>query len=710
MARKSGKDPKTGADKIPAGDAALIKEARDRFKVAADAESKLRKAQQDDKRFAAGDQWPDEIKRQREAEQRPCLTIDRLKPQIKQVTNQQRSMRPAIKVAPATGGDKDTAEVYRDLCRTIEYRSNADDAYDQAGRDQVIMGRGYIRIETDYLDDQSFNQEIKIKRVRKPESIYFDPAAEELDYADAMYAIEAFDLPLESYKARFPKSKVAGASLEELREMGDEAPGWISDERIRVIKYWHVETVRETLDPPAGSSQKPRTVEKRKVRCELLNALEVLEPYEWPGKYIPIVPVIGEEIVIEGEVDYRGMVRGAKDPQRMTNYWKSAATEMVALAKSPPWIIAEGQIEGYQKRWEDANRKNYPFLVYKETTAAGRLVPPPQRNVTEPPIQAVAMMIQASENDTRAATGFYDVGERESREQSGRAILARQKQGELGNSDFLDGLARGIRHVGRILIDLIPHIYDVPRVMELRGIDDKSTREVLLHAGNEQAAQAELQRLQGEGRKIERAFDLGAGGYDVTVSAGPSYQTARQEFAEGFGDMVSRRPELMQIAGDLYFDSLDIPHATEIAERMRKMLPPQLQEQPGQEDIPPAVQAQMQQAQQQIELMGQALQEAQQKLESKQLEIESKERIAQAELELKARQAELEAEIARFKAQQDAAIAEMKLRADLFKAARAAEHDEQRQALELGRDRERQQSEIEARAVERASQPSQNGG
>lgn len=692
--------------------AALIQEVRDRYKVASEAEAELRRNQLEDKKFAAGEHWTIDMRREREADNRPCLTIDRLTPQIKQVTNQQRQMRPSIQIGPVDGqADIETAEVLQGLVGHIERSSDADDAYDQAGNDQTIMGRGFIGIETAYIDDEGFDQEIRIVRKRRPESIYFDPSVEKRDYSDAMYALECFDLSRETYKARFPRSRVALASLTELRTLGDDAPGWITEEVIRVVKYWHVELEPSEITAPDG---RKRTIEKRSVKCHLVNAAEILEPYEWPGKYIPLVPVIGEEIFLEGKTDYRGMVRRAKDPQRMSNYWKTAATEMVALAKTAPWLIAEGQIEGYETFWENANRRNLAYLPYKLVTLGGVAAPPPQRNVAEPPIQALTLMTQASENDLRAATGFYDVGERETREQSGRAIMARQKQGELGNSDFLDGLARAIRHVGRIVIDLAPHIYDVPRVMRILGTDNQP-REVLIHAGNDPAAQAKLAELGAvEGQKIERAFDLSAGKYDVTVAAGPNQGTARQEFAEAMGQIFQGNPGLFQIVGDLYFENLDIPNAKQIAERLKKTLPPQLQDQPDQEDIPPAVQAQMAQMSQQIEQMGAALQEAQQAVEGKQLEIQSKERIALADAQSKAEIAaeeiaskeRIEAmkfELARAKAILDSQLAQMKLDAENARIAFQAERAEQSQ----GREQQHAAQMADRAAAERAIEQQQ---
>lgn len=677
--------PDNDADptKATRDDTELLAFARKRFKLSSEGESTLRAAMLEDKKFLAGAQWPDAVRSQREADGRPCLTIDRLTPQIKQVTNQQRAMRPSITVNPVAGGaDPDTAEVLQGIVRHVESQSDADDAYDQGGRDQAEIGRGWIRVLTDYCDDKSFDQEIKIARVRNTFSVYPDPSCQKRDYSDGLFLFEIEDLLIPDFKARFPKAQKV--TLAEFQSIGDDAPEWMVEDKIRVARYWHVEIERVKLPNPAGGDD--RTVEKRTVVCDYISGVEVLEHYEWPGKYIPLVPVIGEEIDIEGAVDLRGMVRRAKDPQRMFNFWKSATTEMIALAPKAPFVVAEGQLEGYEGKWKTANSRNHPYLTYKPKALGGELMPPPQRQVAEPPIQALMVSSQAAENDLRAATGYFDVDQKETKEQSGRAIIARQKQGEHGNSDFIDGLARAVRHVGRIVIDLIPHIYDAPRVMRIVGLDNEP-KTVMVHAGNADGA---LQQAQTAG--VDGVFDLSVGTYDVTVDAGPSYKTARQEFVETMAQVFQSQPNLFQVIGDLFFDNMDIPNAKPIAERLRKMLPPQLQDQ-GKEGIPPAAQAQMAQMGQQIELMGQALQQAQQAVEGKQLELASKEKIEgakiqsdeaikAAELASKEKIAAVQAQVDMHKAAIDAQLAQMKIEAEQARAALQANTAQSAQHVE----------------------------
>jgi hypothetical protein len=671
----------------------ILTRARKRFKAAVEAENKTRLSMLDDKKFLYIDHWPDKIRRAREADDRPCLQIDRLKPQIKQVTNQQRAMRPAVQVSPVdSGADPDVAEVLQGLIRHIEINSDADDAYDQAGRDQVETGLGWIRIRTEYCDDESGNQDVLIDRVRNPFSIYRDPSAQKRDCSDMKFAFEVSDLLPEEVEAQYGKKYAVSAA--EFSSIGDDAPNWMIGEKIRVAKYWEVTTAREPKELEGGKSI---TVERRTVRCYVLTGLSVIESYDWPGKYIPLVPVLGEETDIEGEVTLSGITRGAKDPQRMLDYWKSATTETVALAPLAPFIVAEGQIEQYEQQWKQANRRRLPYLTYKPKTIGGELAPPPQRQQAEPPIQAMMALTQAGENDLRAVTGFYDVAERESREQSGRAILARQKQGEHGNSDYLDGLARAIRHVGRILIDLIPKIYDVPRVVRVLGLDSKP-KTVMVHADNAPEADPTTgQPMLPPG--VEGAYDVSVGKYDVVVKAGTA-QTQREDFIEFMGQLFQAQPALFQAFGDLFFENLDEPHAKQMAERAKKMLPPILQDDP--QNNPAAMQAQMGQMQQQMQLMQQALQQAQQQIATKQAELDSRERIAAAEIQHKERLAALEADVARVKAANEAKIAEMKMQVESARFVAS----EGRQAVETVLEHQHQTRQAE-RAAKQAIEPDQ---
>lgn len=626
---------------------AFLALARKRWQVVDEAESTLRAEMLADLQFLQpGGQWAKELKETRKANGDPCLEVDRLTGAIKQVNNQQRQTRPAIQVSPVdSGSDPKTAEVLQGLVRHIEVQSDADVAYDTAGEHQAKMGRGYLRVIAEYEDETSFNQQLRIRRIRNPFSVYLDPTGTQFDGSDARYGFIVQDIPKDEYVARFGAESLQ-YTLSEFSGIGNNATAdWLPEGRIRVAEYFYRDDVEMALiETPGGGTLKvvpgqvppgvrSRRVEVRKVYWALINGAEILEGNEdrtegreWPGQYIPIVPVLGDETDINGVVDYQGMVRKAKDVERSGSYWRSYITGQIALSSRVPYVVAEGQLEGHEKKWALANRVAFPYLEYKPVTMGDKFAPPPQRDRSEPPIQAATIALQQNDNDFRQVTGFVDVQASEKKsETSGRAILARQHQSELGNSNLIDNLGRSIRHVGRILVDLIPKIYDVPRVVRILGLDDQP-KAVMVHAGGQPQAQLP------EG--VEAIYDLSVGRYDVTVSVGPSHQSMRAEAVDSMLQLLQAVPAVGPAIMDVVVGNMDWPGAKQISERLKKLLPAELRD--GQADdapIPPAAQQKLAQSAALIEQMTARLNQLADERNAKLIELESKERIATMQIQ-----------------------------------------------------------------------------
>ncbi len=414
---------------------------------------------------------------------------------------------------------------------------------------------------------------------------------------------------------------------------------------MQVAEYWYVETQkrrlmalsngavayddeldRRILEQMGVEIVDEREVHVRQVRCAVINGVEVLEEYDWPGRWIPIVPVLGKEMIVDGRRRLLSLVRFARDPQQLYNFYKTAQAEAVMLAPKAPFIGAEGQFEGHEEQWRTANLVNYAYLEYKPVTLNGQPVGPPQRNNYEPPIQALSVGALQAADDIKATTGIFDPSlGAVSNETSGRAILARQEQANTSNFHFDDNLQRALRHTGRILIDLIPKIYDTPRWVRIIG-EDEAQRVVQVNA------------LYHDEHGRPRRYDLSAGKYDVTVTTGPSYLTRRQEAFAMLIELARAYPQLLQLAGDIVFRNSDVPGADELAERLKRTLPPELASDGGggEQAIQPAVQARLQALSQQNEQLVAELNRVTDLLTTKRLELESRERIetlkVQAEL------------------------------------------------------------------------------
>ena len=604
-------------------DQKIIEEAIKRFKACEEAESKMRKQALDDLKFSLGDQWPEEIRRTRENDPngaRPCLTVDKLGQYVRQVVNDSRQNKPSVKVRPVdSGADPEVADMMQGLVRHIEDNSKADVAYDTSIEFAVRAGFGYIRILTDYEDDESFSLDAYVKTVRNPFAYYLDKDAQELDGSDARYGFGYDDMPREAFEAEYPEADPCSFD----KNFG-ESSSWASDDTVRVAEYFRVEEEsRKAWQAADGSisfedipGAPSRMIKRRKVMWYKLTAREILDRREFPSRYIPIIPVYGHIIDVAGERRVTGLIHNAIDGQRMYNYSVSAYIERVALVPKAPYIAAEGQLEGHESEWASANTSNIPVLTYKPVDLDGNVMPPPQRQPAADVPGGWLQAMQATEHDIQSALGMYNaaVGA-PSNEKSGRAIMARQREADNATFHFIDNLSRSIRHVGRILVDMIPRIYDTQRIVRIIG-EDGSIESAEI---NPDLDQPMMERRDNGGNVIGKIYNPTLGKYDVTITVGPAYTTKRQEAADFMSQIAQSNPQLMPLIGDLMFKAMDMPYAEEIAERLKLMLPPEIkqaEEQEQQQQIPPQVQQAMQMAGQQIEQLQGALMQAQQQLEA----------------------------------------------------------------------------------------------
>lgn len=564
----------------------VLKDAREAFDLAAEREAENRREALDDLRFARlGEQWPEKVRRDREMEGRPCLTINRLPAFIRQVVNEARQNKPAITCHPVdSDADPATAEIFNGLIRHIEQSSDAEVAYDTALDFAVTCGFGYFRINTRYARDDGFDQDIVIERVANPFSIYGDPNSTAADSSDWNTAFVVDSLPKAAFEARWKGADPVdwgGDAYAGLKEP------WLDGDRVMVTEFWRREAVRKTIvalsdgqvmELRAYEAQKdlfdalgvsvvgrPREVDGHKVVQRIMTGAEVLETVDWAGAFIPIVPVFGEELHVDGRRVLRSLVRDAKDPQRMFNYWRTTSTELVALAPKTPFIGPKGAFETDAAKWATANTQTHAYIEYDGP------VPPQRQPFAGPPVGAIQEAMNASE-DMKAIMGLFDasLGAR-SNETSGRAIVARQRQGNISTFHYVDNLSRAIRHAGRILIDLIPKVYATPRVVRVLGPDGKPGA-----AKVNQKVKETVADVSGRIREIERIYDLTVGKYDLTVRAGPSFASRREEAAAQMIEMMRAYPPAAPLIGDLLAKNLDWPGADEIAERLSALLPPQV--------------------------------------------------------------------------------------------------------------------------------------
>jgi len=669
----------------------IIAEARQKFKECFENESEERAKMRDDLRFCTFEQWPDAVKQARENDvengARPCLTIDKINQYIVQVVNDMRQGKPSIVVRPQDDkADVETAKVLKGIIRNIEDQSNADIAYMTGGESQVRIGVGYWRVMAEYISPDSFEQDLCIKPIFNSFSVYLGPHVFP-DGSDARHAFIVEAMPEEAFKQKYPKANAERDAFDGIDS--DAVNWWRTDKTVTVVEYYVLKRKamelyyladgttmwKDMYDKwPADQGETPPVMDTRMSFKEQLcwykmTGVEILEYRELPGQWIPIIKTVGRSAIVDGKWMYWGLVRPAKDALRMYNYWSSTITEKMALAPKTPFIGAKGQFRNMEDRWRQANVKNFSYLEYDPVEVHGQALPPPQRQGPTPIEAAMLQQLQVIEHDVQTSLGVFKAGLGEHEpQQSGRAILALQRESDTGTYHFAANLGLSIRHTGRILLDLIPHYYDTKRMVRILGDD-----------GSMAAAQIDPNAEQ---QGVGGVFNPNLGRYDVTITVGPGYNTKRMEAAAVLTEISKSAPQLLQIFGDVLFRSLDFPYSDVIADRLRKMLPPEVQDDGDQTQ---QLMQQVQQMQQQIQAAEQTMQAMDEEntklkagVESDMAKIESQQVVKFAQIEADKEEFDKKMELEWYKAEQQLALNKWKAENQLDQSASTEGH---RQAL-----------------------------
>ena len=626
---------------------------RERYHRCIEAEQDNRDRAREALRFRDLEQWEEKQKNDRLNDPegaRPCLVVDKLNQHVQQVVNDERQNRPQIKVRPVEGGDIEVAKIYDGLLRHIQDRSHADIAFDTGFEAAVDGGFGYWRLLTEYADVRSFDQEILIKRIRNRFSTYLDPERQQPDGSDANFGFILYKVSQKEFKREFGTkgSEAIGGFAAEGREFVE----WYGEDWVIYCEYFWKERKKESIcllsngetvlaseydeaKMPGVTKLKERETEVCTIRWRKLTATKILEEGDIVFDAIPIVEVVGNELDIEGRVKRSGMIRGAMDAQRVDNYATSAFVEQVALAPRASYVAAVGQMEGNEELWRTANRRNISVLPYKPISVDGALVGAPRREQPPGISPGWLSVMEQSEHNIQASMGRYNATlGAPSNETSGRAITARNREGDMGSFHFSDNCARSLRHTGQMIVNAIPKVYDTRRIARIVGEDGTpSTVTIDPELADENGQPIPYAERQNEQGAIEKVYNLGVGKYDVTVVTGPGYTTRRLESADAMMEISRGNPEFLNQFGDIIFKAQDWPGADMIAYRFKKMLPPQLQEEENQQNEKSKLARAQQQVQAAVAALGQReaeLQAHEQALGEAAAELEQKEKAAQS--------------------------------------------------------------------------------
>lgn len=617
---------------------------RDRYRITEQGPTKRQRERElDDRRFITGDQWPRAVKAQRDADELPSLVFNRLQGNVARVANEVMLDPPHARVKPADSvADVETAKVINGILRHAQIRSHSDDALRSGVQGGVISGRGYYRLYIK-MNNRTLHDELWWQRIRNPMMVRPDPHAQEIDLSDMRYCFLVRRMGIREFHTLYPGYEAAMQGWAQ-----EDEDDWITKDTVRVVEYYFTEAAKvsrtrladgrvyDTENIPGGASRRgSKTVEVDVLKTWHVhsNGYDVMAKAEFPSEFIPVIPIFGDEIEVDGDTHYIGVTRNGKDPQRYYNYNKSKIAETVSLAPKAPYVMAEGQEVGHEAMWNTANTTRHPYLLYKPTSYEGQPTPPPQRQVFEPPVQALVQEAVFAADDIQHTSRVHDAAKgAQTNETSGVAIAQRTQGSEISNSHFQRNMLRSTEHACRIALDVIRSIYTAPEVVRI--INDDETEDVVQIN----------QRFMENGQ--EKLYDLTVGEYDVVVSTGPGYKTQREEAVNTLVELTRAYPAVFQYIGHLILGNMDIPFAQEAAEIFKRTIPPELLDTAN---MPPeeVLQTQLAQAiqaiqamnalaeenEQQIATLQTALQQTQQQLNDKTRDLDRKD----AELSLRAR-------------------------------------------------------------------------
>jgi hypothetical protein len=484
---------------------------------------------------------------------------------VDQVVGEQRQNRPEIKVLPVDDkGDKNRAAILGGWIRNVMNVSSGSVAIDHAFEHSVVCAYGAFRVVTHYTDDDSFEQDVSVDKIDNALSVWWGPHTR-YDCSDAQYVFIITDMPREEYKDKYGDDAMPFNTAD-----SQYVEGWCTKDTVRIAEYFVKEPVKKTIyllsdgrvvdQLSEGDTEvQSRIVNGYKIMWYLITGNDVKEQKEWVGKkYIPVIPAWGKEINVGGKRVLRSLIRHGKDPQRMYNYWQSSDTELVALAPKFPYIVTPKQIENHEGQWREANRRNYAYLlVNPDQNAPGW----PQRQTPPQVSTAMTTKITQADQEMRDTMGLQKASlGMQSNERSGKAILERKREGDVGTFAFIDNLTRSLEHLGRVLVDVSPHILDTQRIIRLGLMNGDVRNEAI----NVPAKSGSILN------------DMTIGKYDVVCKVGPSFATQRSEARQSMNEFIQYVPAAGPLIGDLFAESMDWPRAEEVAKRLEFLLPPEI--------------------------------------------------------------------------------------------------------------------------------------
>lgn len=663
----------------------LVVEVTKKYKQTSTDWATIRQKSNEDQKFFSGEQYDAAYARgQRQKNHQVLIQINRLPNFVQQVENDIRQLSPRLEVhATDELGSDEMAGVIQGIVRHIEAISNADNAYISAsGRNGALVpGFGFMKIETDYANNDTFDQEIYIREVKNPFKILPDFNAVKSDFSDAEYWFEFEDISKEKYKETYPKSILSAQGVT-WSNIGDKA--FVKENQIRLVKYWYKDTTPRKLClyedgttqyEDEGTPQMEvapnvfapipirefRIVDNHEVKWLVTNGSEILDEGTWHDSEFPFVAVLGNDTFVDGVRDIHGIIRYAKEPQKIFNYMSSQFIRKIAASNKSPWLAdINGIPEPMRKYWESSNVDERAILYWDSKNSAFK---PERGDSTEPAVQALLQACTKFENDLKATIGIYDAGvgnqqAGQQADQSGIAIQTLAEQGKNANFHFSHNYVLSMKRLGDLIVRLIPKIYDTPRTIRIIGADN----------------QAELVAINQVFTKAgqHKNYDIAnASGYDCVIDMGPSFATKKAQQSESMLRFAAAYPQIMPAIADLIAQDLDWDTSKAIADRIVQVQAatmPFLQHSKDNDNIPSSVKAQMVQMQAQLQAANQHVQTLAQAYQAAEMQLKDRSQEQQIKLQIEHEKSQTQLLLKRMELLEDKLESQQQMKLEMLKA------------------------------------------
>lgn len=641
--------------------------------------------------FVMGSQWTEDESKLFIDYKKIPLSMNKLAPLINHLLGEQRQNTPNLQVVPSEGASVETAAVREALVKEISLNSQAKVVYQTAFQQAAIGGFGAFRITTDYENERSFNQVIIIKAIKDPTYCYWDVSAESPCKTDGMFAGVRTRISRKMFASKYGEDLEKQIPSDANYDEGS-ATGWIfsNDNEITIIedceRVYETEMIYQLSNGRIVNAKQYKKLGKVNYEGEdyLLDGEEAItvsnkrEAYkfkikytqmagdfilnddddseDFPSEQLPLIFVDQNSYYDKsGKQICRPFIKDARDAQRYINYIATQSAYMMRVSRYDQFLVSKQNVRSpdTQEIWRDPATAQ-GGLVYDESPNGNKpeQLRPPELS------QSMLTQYQRALSDIESSTGIYgtQMGD-QGNENSGKAIDARTKRGNYNTYVPFDSLNRSIVVNGQIVDEMIPHIYDSEREVNINMPDTGQTK-VMLN-----------QQMDSYGSQIKN--NMTEGRYVVRLLPGASFEGQKQENLESIQTVLQADPSLFRMVADLYVDNLPMANNIEMRNRLRTVVPPEIIEagktgkpvQQKPQQPPPEVMLKMQE----LQLKQQAMQ---QDYQFKMMDMQLK----QKDLELKSAQTG-----------QDISMAWQTLETQRLEAASKLQEQELRYQAEMGR-------------------------